>query len=408
MGIITALASGPAKRWTVLISGGAYAFTAVAVLLPRPWRPPASGCRTSGPAAVICDAAGGEPLALAALAVLAAERAGPLSREVAGWCVEDGALGEAVGTLERGRALALHTEMATVDVLSTLSRLGRADLAGEWRGWRDSARRQSEAGHRPDGMVTRPGTAPGDGALLVLGLTGAQARISSSRALHRVYPRPRLLAPEAGRPSGRPDRGPDGTTRPAEVLDKIRRASLSHGIVDISAHLLPDPSDSWRSHLAFGAVPGPDGTQTGDIDRLSVQTVAAQRFPVPPDGPGLCVSLASCMNGLPRRHQDESSTMAAAFLAGGASSVLGSLWLVRLHATALVDLLFHHGLRTGHAPADALRQAQLWMAGPVRETPASMPADVRRLAVELLNALTASGHDPADPAFWAGLVVVGR
>ncbi|MYW29322.1 hypothetical protein, partial [Streptomyces sp. SID2119] len=75
------------------------------------------------------------------------------SREVAGWCVEDGALEEAVGTLERGRALALHTEMATVDVLSTLSRLGRADLAEEWRGWRDSARRRSEAGHRPDGTA---------------------------------------------------------------------------------------------------------------------------------------------------------------------------------------------------------------------------------------------------------------
>ncbi|MFI7237876.1 CHAT domain-containing protein [Streptomyces cyaneofuscatus] len=554
----------------------------------------------------------------AADAVLTAERAGPLSREVAGWCVADGALEEAVGTLERGRALALHTEMVTVDVLSTLSRLGRADLAGEWCGWRDAARRQSRAGHRPDGAATGPGAAPGEGAdawdsyaehpvperlgarvravleehgaldtllgtvpvpeiaaalrrtgndglvyllptqnspvsggalrvgsdggvrwmplsgladptsldaytgalelllsapradavedawrarleevcdwagravvehlardargagadrlprlvlvplgalaavpwsaarlpgaggrpgravdrmvlstapsarmfvaaagqppvragdsaLLVLGLTGAQARSSSSRALHRLYPRPRLLAPEAGRPSGRPDRGPDGTTRPAEVLDEIRRAALSHGIVDISAHLLPDPSDSWRSHLAFGAVLGPDGTPdgtpAGDTDRLSVQTVAAQRFPVPPDGPGLCVSLASCMNGLPRRHQDESFTMAAAFLAGGASSVLGSLWLVRLHATALVDLLFHHGLRTGHAPVDALRQAQLWMAGPVREPPASMPPDVRRLAAELLNALTASGHDPADPAFWAGLVVVGR
>ncbi|MFI5726517.1 CHAT domain-containing protein [Streptomyces cyaneofuscatus] len=547
---------------------------------------------------------------VAADTVLTADRAGPLSREVAGWCVADGALEEAVGTLERGRALALHTEMATVDVLSTLSRLGRADLAGEWRGWRDAALRQSRAGHRPDGTATGPGeasgegadawdsyaehpvperlgarvravleehgaldmllgtvpvpeiaaalrrtgndelvyllptqnspvsggalrvrsdggvrwlplsgladpssldaytgalelllsapradavedawrarleevcdwagravvehlardtrgsgagrlprlvlvplgalaavpwsaarlpgaggrpvravdrmvlsTAPsarmfvaaagqppvraGDGALLVLGLTGAQARTSSSRALHRLYPRPRLLAPAAGRP----DRGPDGTTRPAEVLDEIRRAALSHGIVDISAHLLPDPSDSWRSHLAFGTVLGPDGTPAGDIDRLSVQTVAAQRFPVLPDGPGLCVSLASCMNGLPRRHQDESFTMAAAFLAGGASSVLGSLWLVRLHATALVDLLFHHGLRTGHAPADALRQAQLWMTGPVREPPASMPADVRRLADELLNALTASGHDPADPAFWAGLVVVGR
>ncbi|MFE8975054.1 hypothetical protein ACFYM7_16690 [Streptomyces cyaneofuscatus] len=83
MGIITALASGPAKRWTVLISGGAYAFTAVAVLLPRPWRPPASGCRTSGPAAVICDAAGGEPLALVALAVLAVVAASGASLVVA-------------------------------------------------------------------------------------------------------------------------------------------------------------------------------------------------------------------------------------------------------------------------------------------------------------------------------------
>lgn len=549
---------------------------------------------------------------VAADAVLTTERAGPLSREIAGWCVADGALEEAVGALERGRALALHTEMATVDVVRALSGLGRADLAGEWRAWREEAAlRRNRAGRRPDGAGDadgdawdsytehpvperlgaqvravleehgaldtllgtvpvpeiasalrgtgndelvyllptqdsplsggalrvrgdgavrwtplpgladpsaldaytgalelllsapradaaerawrarldelcdwagrtvveplardargagggrpprlvlvplgalaavpwsaarlpgaggRPGravdrlvlsTAPsarmfaaaagrpavraGDGALLVLGLTGAEARSSSSRALHRLYPRPRLLAPEGGRPAGgatgRPVRGPDGTTRPAEVLDEIRRAALSHGIVDVSAHLLPDSSDSWRSHLAFGTVLGPDGAPAADIDRLSVQTIAAQRFPVPPEGPGLCVSLASCMNGLPRRHLDESFTMAAAFLAGGASSVLGSLWPVRLHATALVDLLFHHGLRTGRAPVDALRQAQLWMAGPTRELPASMPADARRLAAELLAALTASGHDPADPAFWAGLVAVGR
>ncbi|WP_330242143.1 CHAT domain-containing protein [Streptomyces sp. NBC_00525] len=93
---------------------------------------------------------------------------------------------------------------------------------------------------------------------------------------------------------------------------------------------------------------------------------------------------------------------------GGASFVLGSLWPVRLHATALVDLLFHHGLRTGQAPADALRRAQLWMTGPERELPASLPAAVRSLATELLDALVVSGHDRADPAFWAGLVAVGR
>ncbi|MGK3100101.1 CHAT domain-containing protein [Streptomyces sp. WAC01490] len=274
---------------------------------------------------------------------------------------------------------------------------GRPDGALH-RPLRPDARRRGRGAPRP-GRGRRPAGPGADGGagpdFVEQGAAPAVPEAAPARAGGRPPVRP--SEPRPGRYDavrGGPRRDPAGR--------------LSHGIVDISAHLLPDPSDSWRSHLAFGAVPGPDGTQTGDIDRLSVQTVAAQRFPVPPDGPGLCVSLASWMNGLPRRHQDESFTMAAAFLAGGASSVLGSLWLVRLHATALVDLLFHHELRTGHAPADALRQAQLWMAGPVREPPASMSADVRRLAAELLNALTASGHDPADPAFWAGLVVVGR
>ncbi|MER7486600.1 CHAT domain-containing protein [Streptomyces sp. NPDC126497] len=550
---------------------------------------------------------------IAADAVLTADQAGPLSREVAAWCVADGDPAEALEVLERGRALALHTEMTTVDVRRRLTELGRTDLADAWAAWRGAALpthpRDTAAGtgagagtgragdardpytEHPvperlgarvravleehgaldhllaavpapeiaaalrttgndelvyllptqgppdsggalrvgrDGRVrwtalrgladtTRldaylgalelllsaprseavesaweaelrqlcdwagtavmepllrdlgrgtgpgdvprlvlvplatlaavpwsaarlPGTAGGrpvravdrlalstapsarmftaaagrpavraeDSALLILGLTGAEARVSSSRALHRLYPNRRLLAPAPDRPSGRPTRPPDGTTRPAEILDEIRRACREHGVVDISAHLLPDPSDSWRSHLAFGTVLGPDGTVAQDVDRLSVQTIAAQRFPVPPAGPGLCVSLASCMNSLPRRHHDESFTMAAAFLAGGASSVLGSLWRVRLHATALLDLLFHHWLRSGDAPVDALRRAQLWMTDPDRTPPGDLPPDARRLAAELLDVLTAAGHDPADPALWAGLVAVGR
>ncbi|MER7486599.1 hypothetical protein ABTY20_12020 [Streptomyces sp. NPDC126497] len=76
MGVVSALASGHAKRWTVLISGGAYAFTAVAVLLLRPWRPPAADCPGSGITVVVCDAGSGEPLALAALLVLAVVAAG--------------------------------------------------------------------------------------------------------------------------------------------------------------------------------------------------------------------------------------------------------------------------------------------------------------------------------------------
>jgi hypothetical protein len=248
--------------------------------------------------------------------------------------------------------------------------------------------------------AARPAARADDSALLVLGLTGEEARVSSSRGLHLLYGHRRLLTPDGQR---------EGDTRPQTILDEIHRACREHGIVDISAHLMPDPSDSWRSHLAFGSTTGEPHDGVGPaVDRLSVQTIAAQRFPVPSAGPGLCISLASCINNLARRHHDESFTMAAAFLAGGASFVLGSLWPVRLHATALIDLLFHHRLREGDAPTRALRRAQLWLIDPERRVETSFPPAVRKLATELLGTLRASGHDPADPALWAGLVAVGR
>jgi hypothetical protein len=545
---------------------------------------------------------------VAADAVLTAERAGVLSREIAAWCVEDSAYEEAVEVLERGRSLALHTEMATVDVCERLAELGRADLADEWHAWRRSPL-GPDAGPRPpaeggapggpwdsyvehpvpdqlgvrvravleehgalddllgpvsvpavsaalrgigadelvfllptqaspvsggalrvgsdgrvrwtampgladpshvnaylgtletllaspgsdeaehawrtglrelcdwagtavmkpltldlastargpkpraaagdgvphlvlvplgplaavpwgaarmagrsvngtratvDGLVlsmapsarmfiaaaARPAVRAADSALLVLGLTGEEARASSSRVLHLLYRQRRLLTPDGHR---------EGRTRPREILDEIQQACGEHGIVDISAHLMPDPSDSWRSHLAFGATGGERaGGADPAVDRLSVQTVAAQRFVVPAAGPGLCVSPASCINSLPRRHHDESFTMAAAFLTAGASFVLGSLWPVRLHATALLDLLLHHRLREGDTPANALRRAQLWMTDPERKVGTSFPPATHKLATELLSTLRAGGHDPADPALWAGLVVVGR
>lgn len=407
MGIITALASGPAKRWTVLISGGAYAFTAVAVLLPRPWRPPASGCRTSGPAAVICDAAGGEPLALAALAVLAAERAGPLSREVAGWCVQDGALEEAVGTLERGRALALRTEMATVDVLSTLSRLGRADLAGEWRGWRDSARRRSEAGHRPDGTVTRPGTAPGDGALLLLGLTGAQARISSSRALHRLYSRPRLLAPEAGRPSARPDRGPDGTTRPAEVLDDPAGRSLARHRGHLGAPAARSVGQlALAPRLRRGPRPG------RDADRGHRPSVRADRGGAAvPRAAGR--ARAVCLPGLVHERPAAPPPGRVVHHGGGVpgrGSVVRAGLVVAGEAARdgprrpPVPPRAPYGPRTGGRAAPGATLDGRPGPGAARVDAGRRTAARGRTA----DALTASRHDPADPAFWAGLVVVGR
>lgn len=91
MGAISALASGPAKRWTALISGGAYAFLAVVVLLLRPWvGPTAKSCTGDDLHAAVCDLADlaeGGPLALTALGVLAVVVATGLSLVVAALAV---------------------------------------------------------------------------------------------------------------------------------------------------------------------------------------------------------------------------------------------------------------------------------------------------------------------------------
>lgn len=70
MGVMSVLASGPAKRWTALISGGAYAFAAVLVLLLRPWVPPVGVCPGTGLTRAACDLRGGGAAALTAAAVL--------------------------------------------------------------------------------------------------------------------------------------------------------------------------------------------------------------------------------------------------------------------------------------------------------------------------------------------------
>jgi hypothetical protein len=87
VGIISTLASGPAKRWTALISGGAYAFVAVVTLLLRPWSPPATSCPGTGVTVVVCDVSGGEPLAVTALGVLAVVAATGISLVVAALAV---------------------------------------------------------------------------------------------------------------------------------------------------------------------------------------------------------------------------------------------------------------------------------------------------------------------------------
>ncbi|MFD6991906.1 hypothetical protein [Streptomyces sp. NPDC059943] len=154
MGAISALASGPAKRWTALISGGAYAFLAVVVLLLRPWvGPTAKSCTGDDLHAAVCDLADlaeGGPLALTALGVLAVVVATGLSLVVAALAVPLLQLLAGTSLPTHGVLLAPLVRLALrrrYVVKRRLTALAEAEEA-------DGARGAGEAGPPPDRAAT--------------------------------------------------------------------------------------------------------------------------------------------------------------------------------------------------------------------------------------------------------------
>jgi tetratricopeptide (TPR) repeat protein len=87
--------------------------------------------------------------------------------------------------------------------------------------------------------------------------------------------------------------------------------------------------------------------------------------------PGGLVVLAACVSDLADREHDEALTLATAFLAAGAASVVGTRWAVDDRRSAVVMCLFHRYLDE-LPPAQALRAAQLWALDPDRELPADI------------------------------------
>ena len=112
-----------------------------------------------------------------------------------------------------------------------------------------------------------------------------------------------------------------------------------------------------------------------------------------------CVCLSACTTHLATDAFDEVFTLSTAFLLGGASTVLGSLWRMKDAGTAVLMFLVHHYLSRGARPVDALHSAQMWMLNADRRIPESMP-DLLRDAI--------TGLDLADPIVWAGLTHQGH
>ncbi|WP_439659204.1 CHAT domain-containing protein [Lentzea sp. HUAS TT2] len=114
---------------------------------------------------------------------------------------------------------------------------------------------------------------------------------------------------------------------------------------------------------------------------LPVRDVLRQAAHRPPDAEGGLVVLASCASDLTDSAHDEALTLATAFLAAGATGVVGARWPIVDVTTTLFVIMFHHYLTRGYDdPAVALRATQLWMIDPKRRLPPGVPAALARSA----------------------------
>jgi hypothetical protein len=113
-----------------------------------------------------------------------------------------------------------------------------------------------------------------------------------------------------------------------------------------------------------------------------------------PDAPGGLVITNACLTDTASVHYDESLTLATAFLAVGATAVIGTRWPVDDDTVTVVSLRLHYYLQMGCHPAEALRRAQLDL---LRPDP-SMRATLEPALADLTDARL------SHPATWAGHV----
>ena len=127
---------------------------------------------------------------------------------------------------------------------------------------------------------------------------------------------------------------------------------------------------------------------------LPLSSILDQARDRPPDAPGGLVITNACLTDTAQGHFDESLTMATAFLAAGATGVVGTRWPVDDDTAAALCLRLHYHLQRGYQPAEALQRAQLDLLRPTADTRATLGPDLDALTDARLS----------HPATWAGHV----
>ena len=112
-----------------------------------------------------------------------------------------------------------------------------------------------------------------------------------------------------------------------------------------------------------------------------------------PDAPGGLVVTNACLTDSTRTHYDESITLATAFLAAGATAVIGTRWPVDDDTAAALSLRLHYHLQVGCRPAEALRHAQLDLLRPTPGMRATLGPHLGALSdTRLSHPVTWAGH----------------
>ena len=201
-----------------------------------------------------------------------------------------------------------------------------------------------------------------------------------------LYPAGRYLgfaSPRRGRPA-------DGAGSAEEVLAQLPTASApGASLLHLACHAVAARSFPGESHLVLARG-----------QKLMLDTVLRHASGRPAAAAGGLISLGACGSDLAVADSDESLTLATAFLAAGAATVVGARWELPDGPSALLMFMFHYFLSTAAgSPRDALRQAQLWMMDPHRVTPPEMPP---HLADE------AASPELAEPVAWAAVTHQGH
>jgi hypothetical protein len=202
----------------------------------------------------------------------------------------------------------------------------------------------------------------------------------------RCYPNGRYLG-SVGVP---PEVQTDGEGSPTEVLELLPTASTA------GASMLHLACHAWTS----ATTPGQSHLELAQDGKLPVEAILRRAYGRPVTAPGGLVALAACGSDLTTSGLDEALTLATAFLAAGAVTVVGTRWPIQDEPAALMMFMFHHYLtQDGLPPRDALRAAQLWMLNPHRTAPQQMPPNL---------AARAQRPTLAEPFIWAAATHQGR